>query len=352
MHPLETQSGKKILTKIAKAYGLAKLNIISKITVGVLTHNFIVSDSPVTYFLREHREDDANRIKTIQKAEEFFGSGGIPVILPLKTLDKKGFVQYKNKFYSLFPFVKGISYKRTTVTPKAIRSAGRLLAKLHLMTKHNLPKIRFTKPKIKTSQNFTKSAAKIRKIISAKRKSDDFDREVLYLLALQEKLLAQNKINGTKLKLGQDHLTHGDYKLGNMFFDENDQVKYLYDTEKTAIVPRSREVARSLDLICFITGFEAKDFQKARTYLKAYQSVYPINPREVADAIRFYYLRYIGSLWVPDQYYNHKNKRVTHMIKRELTTIEYLGEHLDDYIKKVTSYITVELSDAVTAPTR
>lgn len=326
------------LAEIASLYGLAKLTMVKKVESGILSHNFIVSDGNSMYFLKEHRHEEESKIHSIQEVEEFFKSGGIPIVMPMLTQKGDRLFEDNGRFYSLFPFVEGKTYRRENATETALKSAGALLGQIHLLSKDKLPDIDLEKTTSYSESGFFNDAEKIKKDLAQKSELDQFDKDVLAVIEEKENLLAENKIDEEKLNLGQDHLIHGDYKLTNMFFDEDDNVKWLFDTEKTEIAPRMIELVKSLDLICFNDGFEERNFKKAEDYLQSYNSVYPIEIQELADAVRFLYIQKLRSLWVPKEYYNG-NTRVAKILQSEMLVVRYRAEHLEEFIERITSLI-------------
>ena len=268
-------------------------------------------------------------------------AGGIPVVLPIKDKFGETFFEDNGQFYSLFPFVEGRSYSRENVTETALASAGALLARIHLLSRDGLPGIYLDKELKGDGSKFAQEAEKIRIDLAEKEDLDKFDKEVLKAIHEKGKLLAESKIDENGLDLGKEHLIHGDYKLGNVFFDQDDQVKHLFDTEKTAICPRTFELARSLDLICFNEGFEKINFTKAKIFLRAYNVVYPVLADELADAFRLLYVRKVRSLWVPKEYYKG-NTRVAKILKAETFVTQYWAKHLDEFVGRVISSLKLE----------
>ena len=70
-HRLELIENGDSWVKIARIYGLSKLDLVTKVASGVLSHNFIVSDGVNKFFLKEHRlkehkHEGRNRLKAVQ----------------------------------------------------------------------------------------------------------------------------------------------------------------------------------------------------------------------------------------------------------------------------------------------
>ncbi|MDP2684702.1 MAG: phosphotransferase [bacterium] len=326
----------EVLKNIRKLYSVAeKAKLFAKVENGYLSQNFILQNNDNKLFLKQYRFDDLKKIKEIHQTKFFFANGNIPVILPIQ--NKKGdfiFEQGK-KFYSLFPFVEGRIIQRVGRSRKAFKSAGQMLAKIHTLTKNGHPDIIHNYAKGWKKEEFLSEAKTIKQRIEATLVKTDFDKLALDTLEHKLKLVSENNLRYEKFNLCNDHIIHGDYHGQNIFYDENDEVKYVFDIEKTKISPRVLEIARSMDFMCFSNNYEAKNFEDANTYLAAYNNIYPISKGNLIQGIKAYYLKKAHSLWIEREHYININLRVDCFLEGELLMLKYYSQNFDEFVGKL-----------------
>ncbi len=334
-----------IFSTIKKLYGYKKVTLVREIKAGFLSHNFVIRADNQQLFLKEYRSVlNETDLRRAHAAKAFFAERNISVITPINSLTKKTYFKHKNNYYALFPLIKGRVIKKGDPIPTpAIIAIARNLALMHKLSAKQYPQITKTrlpewdlKQIISSKGWFTTTANQIVDLIQAKRTKTKFD--TIALETLQLKLKLGNQI-GNNLKvgyLGKDHISHGDYHAQNLFFDKEYNVTHVFDFEKSEIRPRSLELVRSMFLICFDSNFKKENFTKARLYIKTYNSIYPIPPHEISAAITFMHHKSILSLWIEQEHYLLKNKRVDLFLESNLKSLRYLSRHMQEFIKKLT----------------
>ncbi|MEK6935269.1 MAG: phosphotransferase, partial [Nanoarchaeota archaeon] len=272
-----TETISEVLEKIQKLYGIAKkVELFEKMRDGYLSQNFILQNGGTKLFLKQYRFDNLEKIKEIHRAKFFFASGNIPVILPIQNNEGDYIFEHAKKYYSLFPFVEGRIIQRTERSRKAFESAGKMLAEIHILSKQGYPDIIHDYVKGWKKEEFLSEAETIKQRIETTSVKTNFDKLALETLQCKIKLVAENNLRYEELNLKNDHIIHGDYHGRNIFYDENDEVKYVFDIEKTTVSPRVLEIVRSMDFMCFSNNYEAKNFEDANFYLAAFNKIYPI----------------------------------------------------------------------------
>lgn len=149
------------------------------------------------------------------------------------------------------------------------------------------------------------------------------------------RLVAENNLRYEELNLQNEHIIHGDYHGQNIFYDENEEVKYVFDLEKTGVSPRALEIARSLDFMCFSNNYEKESFEDADAFLSSYNEIYPIDKRELSCGIKAFYIRKARSLWIEREHYINGNRRVDCFLKGELSMLKYYSQNLNEFINKL-----------------
>jgi Ser/Thr protein kinase RdoA (MazF antagonist) len=326
-----------VLKKVRSLYKVAsKAEFLEDVRGGYLSQNFILRNNKTKLFLKRYRFQDVEKVEQIHRVKFFFAKGGIPIILPIQNNQKEYYFEHDGEFYSLFPFVSGKIVARADRSPKAFASAGSTLARIHLLSKNGFPKIIDDYAKGWDKEAFLSVAREIEARIGRVEPKSNFDKLAVRVLQFKKKLVLANNLQYMQLGLENDHLIHGDYHGENIFYDDNDTVRAVFDLEKSEIAPRVFELVRSTDFMCFSNDYDRKNFNDAYAYLSAYATLYPISRDELARGIQMYYLKKAHSLWIEKEHYLKKNFRVDHFLEVELQTLQYYSQNLTEFTEKVT----------------
>lgn len=332
-----------LLVQIGQTYGLKGVTLVRKVTVGALSNNYVIASGGRRYFLKRYRAKAKDRIVGIHAAKHFFSTGGIPVILPLPTQAGSTYFLYEDEAYALFPYVVGKQVRAVrSLSPAQARSLGSTLAKMHRLSSKKLPRIRA--PRIpawtvtygnELQQRLETTVQRIIQVIARKKVKNQFDRRTHQLLELKLQLASRNPRRFNVQTLGKPHVTHGDYHIGNVFFNAQGEVSHVFDFEKFELYPRSLELFRSLYISCFNGRFTAESFKKAKAYMRAYNVVYPIRREEFAQAVRYAAYRHVYSTWVEAEHYLHHNTRTDKFLLGDWLSVRYFSEYVETFIEKV-----------------
>lgn len=324
------------LEKIRVLYREAEnARLTEKINGGYLSHNFILQGDNAKLFLKQYRFVSLEKIKEIHRVKFFFKDGGVPIILPIKNNIGEYIFEDGGRFYALFPFVEGNIIRRKDRSPKAFASAGRMLGRIHALSKNGFPRIIDICDKEWNKQTFLEKAEAMKEKIEAIPKKEHFAKLALETLNCKIRLAEENEICYEDLGLRKDHIIHGDYHGQNIFYDDNDEVQNIFDIEKTEVSPRTVEIARAIDYMCFSNDYTAKSFDDARTFLSAYNEIYPLSTTELAHGVKAHYLKKAHSIWIEEEHYTHENFRVDCFLEGELLMLRYYPENFNEFIDKL-----------------
>jgi Ser/Thr protein kinase RdoA (MazF antagonist) len=325
----------ELLEQINKLYNL-QVKTSEKVTKGFLSENHILTDGKEKYFLKRYRFNNRERIEEIHTLKKYFADGGIPVILPLINSNQETYFLFEGGFYALFPFINDKQLETEYLDKTAIKSLGEMLGRIHkLGSSANLPiKERF-KPWSKTE-----ALGKVKLIEAEIAKLEvltDFDKIAQANIELKKQLILNNSTIYDDLALPSNTLIHGDYLFHNVFFDQNNQVSWVFDFEKTDYSPKTYELFRSMIYSLFNGDITNESLIKAKLYLDSYLTNSPVTQDELKRGLKLYFLKAIHGFWVESEHYLKNNNRVDHFLEIEFKRLKFLTENLTKIEEKLFS---------------
>lgn len=330
---------------IVKNYHLTSVYTATPVTTGFLSENYVLQTEREKYFLKQYRYVKPQTVAAVHAAKFFFAQANVPVILPYRNKKHDTFFAFENKYYSLFPFVEGRHLQRGCFSTQALHTTAEMLAKIHRTGQHANPfPVQKSQSKL-DYERFVTSAQQILNIISRQERTA-FNELAAECVSLKLHLAEQQRAAFTAIDLVSDHLIHGDYQEGNLFFDKNEQVSHVFDWEKSSLAPRGLELVRAIEFICFSNPndykavFSEENYGKARQFLQSYHQAYPILLSEFFVASQLRYLQKILSLWVETEHYLENSKRVDVFLEAEYNTIKYYSHSLQKHIECISGGIT------------
>jgi len=330
----------ELVNYIVQNYNVAAPDAVTPVTAGFLSANYVLHAKGEKYFLKQYRFTQWQAVAAVHEAKLFFAQANVPVILPLTNRSGETFFALADKYYSLFPFVQGQHLSRGSFSPRALASCAKMLADIHWAGQQAKPlyvrKTNVTRsytPFVDTAQAILQKIPKV-----GRTAFDD-----LAETCIQRKLhLAQRHIaDFPTIALVSDHLIHGDYQDGNLFFDAQEQVSHVFDWEKAEIAPRALELVRALEFIClsnpddYKAVFSEENYAKARHFLQSYHERYPMTQEAFFAAAQTRYLHKILSLWVEADHYLEDNQRVDVFLEAEYHAVNYYAQHLNEYVERI-----------------
>ncbi len=325
---------KKTFQKISTLYPIAKgIRFAGNVKEGYLSQNYILQNSEQKFFLKQYSAKySLEMLKDIHKVKFFFGKSGIPVILPYEDLNGGTIFEDNGRYYALFPFVVGKILVREELFKKEITCLGKLLAKVHGLSKNGVPlKIKSGGKTWDSKKFFLESNLLLEKIENISEKKE-FDKLALKVLKKKIEIVKSNKLLLKELGLENNHLLHGDFHEQNVFFNNDNSIKNLFDWEKTCIGARVFELVRAIDYVCLNGNYGNKNIEDAVFFLKAYYEEYPIEKDEFYKGVTFFYLKKAHSLWIETNHYINNTERSDELLKKELLTLNYYEKGYSDLV--------------------
>lgn len=313
------------------------VHTIKKFELETMNPNFIVAGDTVKYFLKNYRLDVAGsieRLNEIQLVEEYFYTHGIPVIATIKTSEGGYNFEYEGKIYSIYPFIEAKTInKAEKLSDMNILSLGETLGRIH-RAGSKAPRLSGWEYKGWNSEKFFQKYAQIKQILMNKGIMSDFDHISFDLLESKHKFVKSVETNG--FILSNDHLVHGDFHERNVFFNNDGTVQSVFDFEKTAIYPRTIELARSLDIICISAEkAQSKDLSTAKKFLSAYDAVYKVTGNEFKVGFIEQIQNRISSLWGLSEYYVNNHEIGKSIILSESSKLDWYVNDLNEIAEEL-----------------
>lgn len=329
---------KELLHKILLEYGISNVISCSKIEKGLSSENYKIETDSRTFFLKKHRPYGAKRLLSIEQAEAFFHSNGIPIVVPIKTTNGNGYVISNEDYYVLYPFVSGVQYESGNITKEVAENLGDMLATAHLLTKNGIQGA-YTEDKYFQLPNNTQIISEIDDLLATISPSTAYDTIAIQGLTLKRKLIVENSVTMQALDLTDRHLCFGDFYPDNIFFDDNGKIQHIFDLDMAGPAPRLFELVRSVMLSCFWYSFDEEKLRSAQHFILAYYKKYPFDKNKFQDAVELYYLKSFYSVWRERAHYIVQDFRTDSIYPSSLNTLEYLKDHRDEFTQKLVDFI-------------
>lgn len=320
-----------IINILTSKYSLSAVTSIEKIEKGFLSENYKISTEDQSFFLKKYRFNNEERIREIHSVKYYFSENGIPVILPITNSDKTTFFESDVSYFALFPFVTGIQPERGTLTQNMIDSLGRMLGKIHLAGKKCDLKLNDSFAEW-NKQKALETVSILENKLSGIVDKNSFDMLAEKNIKLKKRLITENNIDFSDLHLNIDHVIHGDYLDFNVFFDENENIKYVFDFEKTEIAPRTHELFRSATYSFLNTDFDNKSIKNIQVYINSYLDVYPMSKEELKNGLTAHYFGSVHNFWVEKEHYLKNNQRVDLFLELNYKRLLFMSERLEEFL--------------------
>lgn len=296
---------------------------------GYMGQNYRIDTQRGVYFLKQYHNRINTIIHEIKTAEQYFASQGLPVILPVRDhYDREAFWLDGN-WYSLFPFINGVSPTYGQVTEGQIESLAQLLARFHLAGRQ-FPNRPFQLVRIGNRRKFNMEKVELERLLAQRPQRTPLDHRILEVLAKKEVLVHRNTIQPQDIPLSYDCLLHGDFQYLNAFLNELDEVTSVYDLERASMGPAAYEVVRSLIINCFDDGWGEKNFSLARTYLAAYRECAPLTLQEFRHAMKLYTYSIMHMTWIETRYVVFGIQTQLEIFERHVRRLETLTSQNQD----------------------
>ncbi len=282
---------------LASEFNVMNITNVQKLTGGFRCLNVSFEACGAKYFLKQYRETKNEHIKEVKRAEQWFAQQGVPIILPLTSTNRQTAFFCEGHWYSLFPFINGKQLSPRDLTPHHVASLGKMHATLHRLSSL-IDEQTYAPFPFWDREAFLHDVDAIEACVEAEGVQSEDCRLALENIRRQAMFVREKDHQPSDFGLPFTHLLLDDFIYTNVFFHDEGSIFRVYDLERTGIGPRAYDLARSLFISCFDDGWDEKNFEFARIYLKAYQTLYPISQEEFTGGIRMYATRFMYMSWL------------------------------------------------------
>jgi len=290
----------QVIQRILRAYDLGELRNVRRHT-GTAGRTWKLETSAGIWLVRTRgvRTSSEQALSFDHGLRRHLVQHGIPTAAPVLARDRQSFVHLGGSTYEVYPFVSGQPVEQASA--EALAHAARALARFH--------QVAATYDQARTAPPLAQYAT-----IGMDQPSDRMeDPELLNLI--YERLAADPRTRDfedaiqvcrrwlQRLRTEFDQptydalphtVTHGDYTLANLLFDDEDRVVGIFDLDWARWGPRVRDLADGMYFIgslrqtalrpgdiWSLTEAAQFELQRCLTWLRAYDEVAALSPAEI-----------------------------------------------------------------------
>jgi Ser/Thr protein kinase RdoA (MazF antagonist) len=273
--------------------------------------------------MRSEMVGSKTRIEEILNTQEYFAKEGLLVVRPIQTKDGKFYFEQNGNFTTVYPFINSQQKThKSELDQTNLDSLAETLAKLHIAgAKTDAPRVNKVFEGWKSLDKFDANIEVVREEIEKRKRSgslNEIDNIILNALDTKQKMIHSIDLKYEDLGLKSNHLTHGDYQERNIFFDLKGNVEWIIDFDACEMAPRSRELARAIDLLCINrSDFTESGLENARRFYQKYNAIYPVTTDEFYKGYIANVMKTGVSLFYYKEYYFQNDSRVIQPIREE-----------------------------------
>ena len=289
--------------QVLKTWGIESVSY-SALPEGGTINTMVRLEAPQgTFFLRQARKDKTvQALQTELRVMRHAAQAGLPVVLPVKTLDGEAFAELDGSIFTLFPKAEGRQVARRDLGDVELQALGKMLARLTLALE-DCPDTEVVRRSFSASTDETlavlerleshiralpetKAEAVVLKHLASRRR---------YLQTEQPRLLTENL---------NVQVSHGDFHDENVFFGA-EGVCAIIDWDQVRVVPRYFELLRTSHFLS-----ERLEPRKVAVFVQAFLDAYPVDSTELAATVELYTAERAHNIWVFEAVYFGGNERV------------------------------------------
>jgi homoserine kinase type II len=270
---------------------------------GTVNRTVLLKTPKGSYALRVCRKD--KQLEQVQHecaVTQHVLQKGLPVLPPVPLPNGLPYLNFKQRFYLLFPAATGQQISRALLSQHHLCAMGKCLARLTLALA-DYPTTGIYRRTFQFDLNKTlEKLEHLEERIKAWPNSGGDERAALERVQKQRTFLQtqQPLVNFEQLHF---QVSHGDFHDGNLFFKNND-ISAIIDWDQLRVVPRYFELLRTTSFL-----LQELEPEQVRFFVQAFLEHYPANKNELEETVKLYTAEHAHNLWVLEAIYLEGNDR-------------------------------------------
>lgn len=303
---------------------------------GISSRNALFVADSHQFVVKQYRDMAAESIQRIEAVTAFLSQHSLPVVQAVPTRNGLRYFEYNGNFFSLFPQICGHTLHENSLTPASLESAGECLVTLHRVTDKVPPFLhKLLSRQIQTlplREQAISEGNHLLQYISRESLGPLLDATTRKLIATKMRIIADSPKSNDAFCLPNEHFIHGDFHNENLLFGPGYEVKCILDFERSRYGHRVEDVISFINLACLNTGYGEMNIFKARTFLKAYTTQYPLSAFEMFSGFHHYFYTFTHTFFLESQLYLAKQRQLTPYIQRDLRRLQYMEQNLHELV--------------------
>lgn len=325
-------AGRRVADELLRRYGLGAALHVTMPGGGMLNQNLIAISARGSFFLKGYRYADSAPIAREHRLIFFAAQAGIPAHPPLSSPGGATFMRVGGRYWAIYPLLHGEQPSPSDMTPAHAAGMGRVLAHIHVALSRFPPDEALSFPTEPTwdSQQASEEMVEYEVEIGRRPIREPFDQHALSSFAYRRTLLASGIAGPEAFASLPVQLLHGDFHLGNLFFDHNGTVKGVIDWELAKVGPRAWEIVRTLDYTLPLAQDIGRGGPLLRAFIHAYAQATPLTEDECAAMPELYWAVRVHSLWPYEEHYRKGSARTDKVALQDLESLGWWAAHRQD----------------------
>lgn len=309
-----------VLRMLCSELDLGAIQDFSSGTKGMMNEKYRVVTDRGIFFVKVIENVPDEVLRYVHDVEAFMFLKGIPTVpeLPGK---KAVWLRFGNTAFKPYPFIESV--KKTTYSLRNLEDMAVTLARIHWAGQRDVPSqfLKYSPPKMGRVHGL-KIFQDLEKKIALRENLDENDQRILDHLNYKIHLIPELEEGSLHFR---ETLVHGDFHIGNILFNEKDEIIAVCDWEKTHYGSRSFDLAYTMIFSCFRLGDVYEEaLSKAQRILNAYRNELPITNMEIEQGVKAV-LNFIAlSSSLEEEYYGRNRYNVVNLIDHQRKVIEIL----------------------------
>lgn len=324
---------------LSQQFGLGEILSLFSTTGGYSSQKFqITAGDGNKYFLKEYAPEVQN-FGLIEYAEDFFFRGGFPVIQTFASNEGPKYVKYKNRVYSVYPFIDAQLVSSQRIVGQYAFNLGCFLAKMHKYSGNNQESHRsyIKKFKLLNKNDILKTYDSVLQLLKKKSNRGELDDSVYSLLQQKVEYIKQHEIFKLDIESEKVILLHGDFNNENVFFDASANIINIFDFDRVFVGYALYELISSL-IIIFFDNFGEQNFDRASRFLDGYKMIKRIDRESFKRAIQYYIHELFYTSLFEEEKYLRKSDRFDEIYKHYLNTLKYFLQK-NNFTERICNYV-------------